>query len=42
MSWLIWIVGLGLIASIGFVCYRFGWFPLGIYCVLLLGFFNTF
>ncbi|MBR1179188.1 hypothetical protein JQ617_34855 [Bradyrhizobium sp. KB893862 SZCCT0404] len=42
MSWLIWIVGLGLIGSIGFACYRFGWIPLGIYCVLLLGFFNTF
>jgi hypothetical protein len=42
LSWLIWIVGLGLIAALGIEAYRTGWIPFLIYAVLLLGLLTTF
>ncbi|MDH6259990.1 hypothetical protein [Bradyrhizobium sp. BR13661] len=41
LSWLIWILGLGLIAFIGIVCYRRSWSLFAIYWVVLLGVLNS-
>jgi hypothetical protein len=42
LSWLIWIVGLGVILAIGIVAYRMGWISFLIYAGLLLGLLTTY
>jgi hypothetical protein len=42
LSWLIWIVGLGVIAAIGIAAYRMGWISFLIYAGLLFGLLTTY
>jgi hypothetical protein len=42
LSWLIWIVGLSIIAVIGIVAYRIGWTSFLIYEGLLFGLLTTY